>query len=247
MKKRKLLFTGGAVLLFVIIAVASVKLYPILQLHYMAKRTGQDVITVTNSEGEVSQVLGVEDYTPPTIPPDALQEGSKNTTYDYPFDGGGSLEYTLHDVHFYDSVADSGINTAELMSSEGVTQLLDEYMFFVADFTVTRHGAVPDYQLNDGSEGFLMDVNPYEYPEYEGQSMIPGEVLCYFSAHPPISDTSTDYFGFTLEDGESLSFQIGCLVPPEVVDDQRVCLILGPTTSGLTYDLFNPSFQEDTP
>lgn len=157
------------------------------------------------------------------------------------------MEYTLIRAMFYDSVEKSGIEPSKLMRCEGVTQLLDEYMFLVADFTVTSQGVVPDYQLNDGSKGFLMDVGPYEYPEHGEQYMIPGEVLCYFSAHPPISDTSTDYFGFTLEDGESLDFQIGCLVPPEAFESQRVCLILGPTDSGLTYDIFDPSFQEDTP
>ena len=125
------------------------------------------------------------------------------------------------------------------MRSDGVTQLLDEYQFLVADFTVTSHGAVPNYELNNGSQGFLMDIGPYELAEVEGQYTIPSEVLCYFSAHPPISDTSTDYFAFTLEDGESLDFQIGCLVPSQIVEDQRVCLILGPTDSGLVYDLFD--------
>ena len=247
MKKKRALFVGGAVVLFAIAAVVLVNLYPTLELYYMAGRTGEDVITVTNSEGETSQVLGIEDYTPPTIPPDALQEGSKGTTHSFPLDSGGSLDYTLNDVHFYDSFADSGIDPSELMRSEGVTQLLDEYQFFVADFTVTSHGAVPDYELNNGSQGFLMDIGPYETPEVEGQYTIPSEVLCYFSAHPPISDTSTDYFAFTLEDGESLDFQIGCLVPSQIVEDQRVCLILGPTDSGLVYDLFDTDSGEETP
>lgn len=92
-----------------------------------------------------------------------------------------------------------------------------------------------------------MDIGPYELPEVEGQYTIPSEVLCYFSAHPPISDTSTDYFAFTLEDGESLDFQIGCLVPSQIVEDQRVCLILGPTDSGLVYDLFDTDSGEETP
>ena len=247
MKKKRALFVGGAVVLFAIAAVALVNLYPTLELYYMAGRTGQDVITVTNSEGETSQVLGIEDYTPPTIPPDALQEGSKGTTHSFPLDSGGSLDYTLNDVHFYDSFADSGIDPSELMRSDGVTQLLDEYQFLVADFTVTSHGAVPNYELNNGSQGFLMDIGPYELAEVEGQYTIPSEVLCYFSAHPPISDTSTDYFAFTLEDGESLDFQIGCLVPSQIVEDQRVCLILGPTDSGLVYDLFDTDSGEETP
>lgn len=47
----------------------------------MAKRTGQAVITVTNSEGEVSRTLGIENYTEPTIPPEKLQEGGQGTSY----------------------------------------------------------------------------------------------------------------------------------------------------------------------
>ena len=150
MKKKKFLVICGAVALFAIAAVVLVKLYPTLELYYTAKRTGQDVITVTNSEGETSQMLGIQDYTPPTIPPDALQEGSKGTTHSFSLTSGGSLDYTLNDVHFYDSFADSGIDPSELMRSEGVTQLLEEYQFLVADFTVTSHGAVPDYELNNG-------------------------------------------------------------------------------------------------
>ena len=61
MKKKRALFVGGAVVLFAIAAVVLVNLYPTLELYYMAGRTGQDVITVTNSEGETSQVLGIED------------------------------------------------------------------------------------------------------------------------------------------------------------------------------------------
>ena len=49
MKKKRAFFVGGAVVLFIIAAVVLVKLYPTLELYYMAERTGQDVITVTNS------------------------------------------------------------------------------------------------------------------------------------------------------------------------------------------------------
>ena len=49
MKKKRALFVGGAVVLFAIAAVVLVNLYPTLELYYMAGRTGQDVITVTNS------------------------------------------------------------------------------------------------------------------------------------------------------------------------------------------------------
>lgn len=39
------------------------------------------MITVTNSEGEVSRTLGIENYTEPTIPPEKLQEGGQGTSY----------------------------------------------------------------------------------------------------------------------------------------------------------------------
>lgn len=250
MKNRKKLFCAlGAVLLFAVAAIVLVKLYPTLQLYYMAERTGQDVITTTDESGNESLGLGIKKQPEPTISPDVLKGEIKGTSYSFEQYTGGTLEYTMNDVHFYDSVDDSGIDPGELMQSQSVVQLLDSYMFFVADFTVTSHGAVPNYELNDGSKGFLMDLNPCAMLEYEGQETISGtsgEMLCYFSAHPPISDTSTDYYGFTLEDGQSLNFQIGCLVPPQEVESQSVCLVLGPTDLGYIYPLFDFS-QEKTP
>ena len=39
----------------------------------MAEQTGQQVITVTDPDGNEKRVLGVENYTEPTIPPEKLQ------------------------------------------------------------------------------------------------------------------------------------------------------------------------------
>lgn len=63
MKRRKALCVGGAVLLFGIAAVVFIKFYPTLQLYFMAEQTDQQVITVTDPDGNEKQVLGVENYT----------------------------------------------------------------------------------------------------------------------------------------------------------------------------------------
>lgn len=149
------------------------------------------------------------------------------------------MEYTLTDVNFFGSVEEAGVDPSELMRSESVTQLLDQYQFMVADFTITSKGAVPWYEMNNGSMGFLLHVNPSELTVLNNANFIQEEVLCFFSKHPPISDTSTDYYGFTLEDGESIDVQIGCLVPPRAIEDQSVCLILGPPDLGYVYRLFD--------
>lgn len=239
MKKKKLLYMGIGVFIFIIIAVILVKLYPTLELYYTAKRTGQEVVTVSDSSGNESKVLTAKRPDSPTIPPDALEEDEMSNSYSMEMQTSGYLEYTLTDVHFYDSFEESGVNPSDLMRSDSVTQLLDKYMFMVADFTITSNEAVPWYELNDGSMGFLMDVNPCELRILNGGNSIPEEVLCYFSNHPPISDTSTDYYGFTLENGESMAMQIGCLVPSRSVEDQSVCLVLGPTNLGYVYKLFD--------
>lgn len=85
MKRRKALCVGGAVLLFGIAAAVFIKFYPTLQLYFMAEQTGQQVITVTDPDGNEKQVLGVENYTEPTIPPEKLQKGGKGASYSFSF------------------------------------------------------------------------------------------------------------------------------------------------------------------
>ena len=245
MKKKRALFVGGAVVLFVIAAVVLVKLYPTLELYYMAGRTGQDVITVTNSEGEVSRALGIENYTEPTIPPEKLQKGGQGTSYCFDLETGGSLEYTMNGLKFYDTIEDANLPEDELAVGESLEKISQGCQILVGEFTVTSQGAVADYEMNDGSMGFLVDINATETQEDPDHYRIPGEVLLYFSAHPPITETSTDYFGFTLKDGESLDFQLAWLIPNRAIEDQRAFLYVGTVDLGYTFDIFDSSFQED--
>jgi hypothetical protein len=245
MKNRKALFVGGALLLFCVAAVVLVKLYPTLELYYMAEQTGQDVITVVNSEGEVSHTLGIENYTEPTVPPETLQEGGQGTSYSLDLGTGGSLEYTIHNLQFYDTLEDANLPEDELAVEESLEKISQSCQILVGEFTVTSHGAVPDYEMNDGTMGFLVDINATETQEDPEHYRIPGEVLLYFSSHQPITETSTDYFGFTLKDGESLDFQLAWLIPNQAIEDQRAYLYVGTMDLGYTFDIFDSSFQGD--
>ena len=247
MKRRKALCVGGAVLLFGIAAEVFIKFYPTLQLYFMAEQTGQQVITVTDPDGNEKQVLGVENYTEPTIPPEKLQKGGKGTSYSFSLETGGSLAYTINGLTFYDTIEDANLPEDELAVGESLEKIVQNSQILVGDFTVTSQGAVPDYEMNDGSMGFLVDINATETQEDPDHYRIPGEVLLYFSAHPPITETSTDYFGFSLNDGESLDFQLAWVIPNQAIEDQRAFLYVGTVDSGYTFDIFDASFQEDTP
>lgn len=151
----------------------------------------------------------------------------------------GSMEVTLRSKQVFDSIKDSGLDTSECVIPQMVVDKPELYVCLLLDIEIKNI----DAKLKPGFDEelpFLIsdlfpitEVNP-DRPElgkyYAG--------TIYFSDHPPITDTSTDYYHYNILPGETKNYQVGIIAPKADYENDNLWLSVG-AGFGLFFELFD--------
>lgn len=225
----------GVILLFVY--------YPTLNLYFLAYETGQEVILYTDKNGKQQQGLGPKNTPVPESSGDT--EGGKGSSYIDEVLNGGRIKYTIEDVTFYSTMREAHISPEECVPMPSLDEYRDTSPFMLVTFEVENI----DAKLNADDEikdAFILnvwaDVDLNILNEDERENLYFGAEICYFSGHPPITDTSSDYFYFSLGQGQTEEFQIGIFMEQSVYDAQAAYIGIGTRSEEKYFNPFDASF-----
>lgn len=147
--------------------------------------------------------------------------------------GNEGLTYTLKGVTVYDSIYDAGVDMYGCVY-EG--DFLNKNAFILIDMQAS-YVAPEDGEAeimafaNELSGAWLEDKMTLEQKTVAGSF----PELSYFSLRPKEDDQKLDnqhdFFGYTIQNGESLDFQVGLLCAQEYIDTKNIFLEVNQTPS----------------
>lgn len=149
--------------------------------------------------------------------------------------GNEGLTYTLKGVTVYDSIYDAGVDMYGCYYED---DFLDHNAFILIDIQAS-YVAPEDGEAeiiafaNEMSGAWLEEKMTPDQETVEGLYMYPQ--IGYFSLRPkeddPKLDNQHDFFGYTIQNGESIDFQVGLLCAQEFIDAENVFLEVNQTPS----------------
>lgn len=155
--------------------------------------------------------------------------GYEDTSYAY------QLKYTLNEVLFFDSLADTKIEASEYTDLlEYYSSQNETYKLALLAFTVeARHDtSIPVYE--EEPFPFMLELtNAYDHTYGTTQEVSPPTEVVYFSAHPVLpgepEKEEKHYWKFSLEPHEKMDFEIAVIMS-DVVYEEKSAYILNPIT-----------------
>lgn len=151
----------------------------------------------------------------------------------------GSLKVSLLKKQAFDSIADTDIKETECTIPKIVSENQDLYLFLLLDIEINNIDAKLMAGFDEKLPFFISDFfpimelnpdNPQLGTSYTG--------IVYFSEHPPITDTSTNYYHYNIEPGKKLKCQMGIFAPKIDYENNNLWLSIGAGT-GLFFELFD--------
>lgn len=151
----------------------------------------------------------------------------------------GNMEVTLLKKQVFQTVEESGIDPAECIDFSFFLEEPEKYVFLLLDVEVYNIDAVLDEGFDEELPFLISGFFPItEVNEDNPEMGSYGCEIIYFSEHPPITSTSTNYYHYDIAPGERLRCQMGIMAAKVDYENQNLWLSIGGLTTGNYFELF---------